>query len=146
MCRVWGSGQPIKLPVMTFLSHFSSSFKIQIENVLRWDFLFSMWSFISLPIDLIAKRNVCSSASFFFPTVHYFSKLSLGLTQFVVSKILHSVKLWILLLQRSWKCFSVALYCHKSLKDRKTNFYAQLPYPKCSWDNSFVTPLHFTRG
>lgn len=79
----------------------------------------------------------------FFPSVHYFSKLSLRLTEFLVSKILQSIKLWLLLLQGSWKCFSVALYCHKSLKDRETNFYAQLLYPKCSWDISFLTPLPF---
>ena len=79
----------------------------------------------------------------FFPSVHYFSKLSLRLTEFLVSKILQSIKLWILLLQGSWKCFSVALYCHKSLKDRGSNFYAQLLYHKCSWDSSFLTPLPF---
>lgn len=138
---IWGRCQPITLPVLGFLPHFSSSFKIKTRDIPRWDFLFSACNlFFSLPNDLTAKSKVYSSSHF--PSLLYFSKLSLGLTQLVVSKVLHSIKLRILLLWGSWKTtFSAALYRHKCLKDRKLTCVHNCPNTELRKPQMLLTEL-----
>ena len=165
MCQVWaqmpwactwGAHQPIKPPVLSLLSHFSSSFKIKIMDILRWVFLFSVCNFfISLLKDLMAKSNVHSwvdlPSILYYPLFIYFSKLSFGLIQWVVSKVLHSIKLWALLLWGAGKNNVCCSLLSQTPKRQKTELCAQLSRHwteshKYSWGSCFLTPLPSSRS